>query len=197
MRDRSEPKTGEVTAIFGLPSFRSEWALWGITYPTFQIVSITSNKGTCEPVPNNLMTANWIARSWLAPLLSLLPWGLQVGVVPWHLSNRLSRKTIVRLILLTITTSVGTFACREGLVASETIPSSIITTEIDQHVRVDFHGWTCTVNLRLASWPHGGVIIIQLESFQFTRVQSITSLFKCTCISYVIAWFVFFVQEIA
>jgi hypothetical protein len=62
MRDRSGPKTGEVTAIFGLPSFRSEWALWGITYPTFQIVSITSNKGTCEPVPNNLVTANWIAR---------------------------------------------------------------------------------------------------------------------------------------
>jgi hypothetical protein len=26
MRDRNGPKTGKVTAIFGLPSFRSEWA---------------------------------------------------------------------------------------------------------------------------------------------------------------------------
>jgi hypothetical protein len=33
MRNRSGPKTGEVTAIFGLPSFRPEWALRGITYP--------------------------------------------------------------------------------------------------------------------------------------------------------------------
>jgi hypothetical protein len=61
MRDRNGPKTGEVTAIFGLPSFRPEWALWGITYPTFQIASITSNKGTCEPVPRNSVTANKIS----------------------------------------------------------------------------------------------------------------------------------------
>jgi hypothetical protein len=63
MRDRSGPKTGEVTAIFGLPLFRSEWALWGITYPTFQIASITSNKDTCERVPRNSVTANKITPS--------------------------------------------------------------------------------------------------------------------------------------
>jgi hypothetical protein len=61
MRDRNGPRTGEVTAIFGLPSFRSEWALCGITYPTFQMASITSNKGTCEPMPRNSVIANKIA----------------------------------------------------------------------------------------------------------------------------------------
>jgi hypothetical protein len=73
MRDRNGPKTGEVRAIFGLPSFRPEWALWGITYPTFQIASITSNKGTCEPVPRNLVTANKISPSGFTGYLTLLP----------------------------------------------------------------------------------------------------------------------------
>jgi hypothetical protein len=61
MRDRNGPKTGEVTAIFGLPSFHSEWALWGIGYPTFQMTAITSNKGTCERVARNSVTANPIS----------------------------------------------------------------------------------------------------------------------------------------
>jgi hypothetical protein len=60
MRDRNGPRTGEVTAIFGLAYIRSKWALWGITYPTFQMMSITSNKGTCEPVPRTSVTANKI-----------------------------------------------------------------------------------------------------------------------------------------
>jgi hypothetical protein len=51
---------GEVTAIFGLAYIRSKWALSGITYPTFQREAITSNKGTCEPVARNSVTANKI-----------------------------------------------------------------------------------------------------------------------------------------
>jgi hypothetical protein len=39
------PERGEVTTIFGLTYIRSELALWGIGYPTFQMSCITSNKG--------------------------------------------------------------------------------------------------------------------------------------------------------
>jgi hypothetical protein len=60
--DRNGPRTKEVTAIFGLAYIRSKWALWGITYLTFQMTSITSNKGTCEPMPRNSVTANKITR---------------------------------------------------------------------------------------------------------------------------------------
>jgi hypothetical protein len=62
MRDRNGLRTGEVTAIFGLAYIRSEWVLRGIGYPTFQMSCITSNKGTCEPVARNSVTANKISR---------------------------------------------------------------------------------------------------------------------------------------
>jgi hypothetical protein len=58
MRNHNWLETGEVMTIFGLAYIRSEWAFRGIDFPTFEMSSITRNKGTSEPVARNSMTAN-------------------------------------------------------------------------------------------------------------------------------------------